>query len=62
MKPTDAHLVAGFLLREQERFFAYLEDCAIDSTEATLIVEDIIGESQGRVPTCVDQFSEFVCK
>lgn len=60
MKPTDAHLLAGFLLKEQDRFFAYLDDCAIDPTEGTAIIEVIIRESDGRIPTCMEQFSGFI--
>jgi len=60
MKPTDAHLVAGFLVREYDRFVAYMDDCAIDPAEATAIVEEMIGESDGRIPTCTEQFSGFI--
>jgi hypothetical protein len=60
VKSTDTHLVAGFLLKEQERFFAYLDDCAIEPTEGSLIIEEIISESDGRFPTCVEQFSGFI--
>lgn len=60
MKPIDAHLVAGFLLQEFERFAAYLDDCAIDPTEATMIVEEIVSESNGGIPTCVEQLAGFV--
>ena len=55
MNPTDAHLVAGFLLREFDRFIDYLDDCAIDTVEATMIVESIAAESGGRVPTNIQQ-------
>ena len=60
MKPTDAHLVAGFLLLEFDRFAAYLDDCSIDPTEATMIVEEIASESDGGIPTCVEQFTGFI--
>ncbi|WP_319406151.1 hypothetical protein [uncultured Desulfosarcina sp.] len=60
MKPTDAHLVAGFLLREFDRFAAFLDDCAIDPVEASMIIEEIAGESGGGIPTCIEQFSGFI--
>jgi len=60
MKPTDAKLVAGFLLQDLDRFMNYLEDCSIDSTEASVIVEEIIEESDGEIPTCTEQLSGFV--
>lgn len=50
MTPTDAHLVAGFLLREFDRFAAFLDDCAIDPTEAAIIIEEIAGETGGGIP------------
>jgi len=60
MKPQDAKHVAGFLLQEFDRFAAYLDDCSIDPMEATMIIEEIAGESDGRMPTCIEQFSGFV--
>lgn len=60
MKQTEAHLVAGFLLQEFERFAAYLDNWAIDPTEATMIVEEIVSESNDGIPTCVEQFTGFI--
>ena len=60
MKPNNAQIIAGFLLEEQKRFFDYLDDCSIDPTEGAVIIEEIIGDSGGVVPTCVEQFSGFV--
>ena len=60
MKPTDAKLVAGFLLQDIDRFMKYLEDCSIDPTEASLIVDAIAGETAGAIPTCTEQFSGFI--
>lgn len=60
MKPIDAKLVAGFLLQEFDRFSAYLDDCSIEPTEASMIIEEIAGESDGRIPTCMEQFSGFI--
>ena len=60
MKATDAQLIAGFLLNEQERFFRYLEDCSIDSTEGSFLIEDMISEAQGGIPTSIEQFSDFI--
>jgi hypothetical protein len=61
MKPTDAKLVADYLLQDFERFSDYLSnEHAIDSTEATQIVEAIAGETGGAIPTCTEQFSGFV--
>jgi len=61
MKPTDAKLVADYLLQDFERFSDYLaNEHAIDPTEATQIVEAIAGETAGAIPTCTEQFSGFV--
>ena len=61
MKPTDAKLVHGFLLRDFESFTEYLEnEHAIDPTEASLILDAIAGETDGTIPTCTEQFSGFV--
>jgi hypothetical protein len=60
MKPNDAKLVAGFLLQEFDRFADYLNSLEIEPTEATMIVEEIAGESDGRIPTCMEQFSGFI--
>jgi hypothetical protein len=60
MKPTDAKLVAGFLLQDIDRFMDYLEECSIDPTEASLILDAIAGETGGAIPTCTEQFSGFV--
>ena len=60
MKPDDAKLVAGFLLQEFERFAEYLDGCDIEPTEASMIIENIISESGGGVPTCIEQFSGFI--
>jgi len=60
MKPTDAKLVAGFLLQDLDRFMDYLEDCSIEPTEASQIVEAVAEESDGAIPTCTEQFSGFV--
>ena len=60
MKPIDAKLVAGFLIQDLDRFMHYLEDCAIDPTEASQIVEAVAEESDGAIPTCAEQFSGFI--
>lgn len=59
MNPVDAKLIAGFLLEEFDRFTAYLDDQDIEPTEASVIVEDIVSESAGGIPTCIEQFSGF---
>ena len=60
MKPIDAKIIAGFLLNEQEQFFNYLEQCDIDPTEGAIMIEEMIGATEGGIPTCVEQFSGFV--
>ena len=60
MKPNYVQIIAGFLLEEQKRFFDYLDDCSIDPTEGAVIIEDIISDSDGAIPTCVEQFSGFI--
>jgi hypothetical protein len=61
MKPTDAKLVAGYLLHNFDSFSEYLEkEHAIDPVEATQIVEAIAGETDGAIPTCTEQFSGFI--
>jgi L-rhamnose isomerase len=60
MRPIDAKIIAGFLLNEQEQFFDYLDQCSIDPTEGTIMIEEMIGASQGGIPTCIEQFSGFV--
>ncbi|WP_319410134.1 hypothetical protein [uncultured Desulfosarcina sp.] len=56
MKPTDAKLVAGFLIREFQSFAEHLDDCGIDPTEASMIIEEIACASGGGIPTCIEQF------
>ena len=60
MKPIDAKIIAGFLLNEQEQFFNYLEECAIDPTEGAIMIEDMISATDGGIPTCVEQFAGFI--
>ena len=60
MKPIDAKLVAGFLLQDLDRFMNYLEEYSIDPTEASQIVEAVADESEGAIPTCTEQFSDFI--
>ncbi|WP_319408794.1 hypothetical protein [uncultured Desulfosarcina sp.] len=56
MKPTDAKLVAGFLIRAFDQFAEYLDHCAIDPAEASMIIEEIACASGGGIPTCIEQF------
>ena len=60
MKPFDARIIAGFLLNRQEQFFEYLEQFRIDPTEGAIMIEEIIHETDGGIPTCVEQFSGFI--
>ena len=60
MKSTNAQIIAGFLLEEQKRFFDYLEDCSIDPIEGAVMIEEVISESDGGIPTCVEQLSGFI--
>jgi len=60
MKPNDAKLVSGFLLQEFDRFTGYLNGLDIDPAEASMIIEEIADESDGHMPTCIEQFSGFV--
>ena len=55
MNPVDAHLVAGFLLKEFTRFEIFLDACAVDTVEASMIVDAIAAESDGRMPTNIQQ-------
>ena len=59
MKPNSAQIIAGFLLEEQKRFFSYLDGCSIDPTEGAVIIEEVIGDSDGVIPTCLEQLSGF---
>ena len=60
MKPFDARIIAGFLLNRQEQFFEYLKQFRINPTEGAIMIEEIIHETDGGIPTCVEQFSGFV--
>jgi hypothetical protein len=62
MKPNNAQIIAGFLLEEQKRFFDYLDHCSIDPTEGAVIIEEIIGNSGGGIPTCIEQLAGFICE
>jgi hypothetical protein len=60
MKSTNTQIIAGFLLEEQKRFFEYLEDCSIDPIEGAVMIEEVISESDGGIPTCVEQLFGFI--
>ena len=45
MKPIDCRLVAVFLVRERERFAAYLDESDIDPNEGAMIIEDMFAEA-----------------
>lgn len=49
MKHSDTHLVAGFLILSFHEFAEYLDACGIDPTEADVIIQDMIVESDGAV-------------
>lgn len=60
MLQKDAQLLAGFILSDPERYFAYMDNWGLDLTEATVIIEDMIRVAAGGRSACVEPFSGFI--